>query len=182
MARCSTWTAAAARPSRQARLLVTFADFRGRCRDEGHRQGPAERGPHKGYAGFLPALVRSRRKTANPTIAAPSSGFRNRSCTLRTLDQLLRFYGNLPGIHLDVVAVRPARCGKWQRVRHAYFLGANDPYSALKTTLKAEINEEAWATLNSDTSRAFPKPESGRIAVKVINHLGDEVMKVFKVE
>jgi adenine-specific DNA-methyltransferase len=66
-------------------------------------------------------------------------------------------------------------------VRHAYFLGANDPYKALKTTLKAEINEEAWATLNSDTSRPFEKPESGRIAVKVINHLGDEVMKVFKV-
>ena len=66
-------------------------------------------------------------------------------------------------------------------VRHAYFLGTNDPYSSLKTTLKAEINEEAWATLNSDTSRAFEKPKSGRIAVKVINHLGDEVMKVFRV-
>jgi adenine-specific DNA-methyltransferase len=66
-------------------------------------------------------------------------------------------------------------------VRHAYFLGANDPYSALKTTLKAEINEEAWATLNSDTSRPFDKPKNGRIAVKVINHLSDEVMKVFKV-
>ena len=66
-------------------------------------------------------------------------------------------------------------------VRHAYFLGANDPYSALKTTLKAEINEEAWNTLNSDTSRPFEKPQSGRIAVKVINHLGDEVMKVFRV-
>ena len=66
-------------------------------------------------------------------------------------------------------------------VRHAYFLGANDPYSALKTTLKAEVNEEAWASLNSDTSRPFDKPTSGRIAVKVINHLGDEVMKVFKV-
>ncbi len=66
-------------------------------------------------------------------------------------------------------------------VRHAYFLGANDPYKALKTTLKAEINEEAWATLNSDTSRPFAKPKSGRIAVKVINHLGDEVMKVFKI-
>ena len=65
-------------------------------------------------------------------------------------------------------------------VRHAYFLGANDPYSALKTTLKAEIDPEAWATLNSDTSRPFDKPKSGRIAVKVINHLGDEVMKVFK--
>jgi len=66
-------------------------------------------------------------------------------------------------------------------VRHAYFLGANDPYSSLKTTLKAEINKEAWDSLHSDTSRPFPKPASGRIAVKVINHLGDEVMKVFKI-
>ena len=66
-------------------------------------------------------------------------------------------------------------------VRHAYFLGANDPYKALKTTLKAEIDLDAWATLNSDTSRPFPKPASGRIAVKVINHLGDEAMKVFRV-
>jgi len=66
-------------------------------------------------------------------------------------------------------------------VRHAYFLGANDPYKSLKSTLKAEINEEAWATLNSDISRPFDKPKSGRIAVKVINHLGDEVMKVFRV-
>ncbi len=66
-------------------------------------------------------------------------------------------------------------------VRHAYFLGANDPYGSLKTTLKAEINEEAWSSLHSDTSRPFEKPKSGRIAVKVINHLGDEVMKVFKV-
>ncbi len=66
-------------------------------------------------------------------------------------------------------------------VRHAYFLGANDPYKALKTTLKAEIDEEAWASLHSDTSRPFPKPSSGRIAIKVVNHLGDEVMKVFAV-
>lgn len=66
-------------------------------------------------------------------------------------------------------------------VRHAYFLGANDPYKALKTTLKAEINEDAWDTLNSDVSRPFDKPKDGRIAVKVINHLGDEVMKVFRV-
>ena len=66
-------------------------------------------------------------------------------------------------------------------VRHAYFLGAGDPYKSLKTTLKAEINPEAWETLNSDTSRPFSKPTSGRIAVKVINHLGDEVMKVFKI-
>jgi adenine-specific DNA-methyltransferase len=66
-------------------------------------------------------------------------------------------------------------------VRHAYFLGASDPYKSLKTTLKAEINAEAWESLNSDTSRPFGKPSSGRIAVKVINHLGDEVMKVFKI-
>lgn len=67
-------------------------------------------------------------------------------------------------------------------VRQAYFLGANDPYKSLKTTLKAEIDEEAWSSLNSDTSRPFKKPSSGRIAVKVINHLGDEVMKVFRVD
>ena len=66
-------------------------------------------------------------------------------------------------------------------VRHAYFLGANDPYKALRTTLKAEIDADAWATLHSDISRPFDRPESGRIAVKVINHLGDEVMKVFRV-
>ena len=66
-------------------------------------------------------------------------------------------------------------------VRHAYFLGANDPYKALKTTLKAEIDQDAWETLQSDTSRPFDRPASGRIAVKVINHLGDEVMKVFRV-
>ena len=66
-------------------------------------------------------------------------------------------------------------------VRHAYFLGANDPYKSLKTALRAEIDEEAWATLYRDTSRPFPRPERGRIAVKVINHFGDEVMKVFTV-
>ena len=67
-------------------------------------------------------------------------------------------------------------------VRHAYFLGQNDPYKSLKTTLKAEIDQDAWETLNSDISRPFNKPKSGKIAVKVINHLGDEVMKVFRVE
>ena len=66
-------------------------------------------------------------------------------------------------------------------VRQAYFQGAQDQYKALKTTLKAEINEEAWATLHSNESRPFDKPAGGRIAVKVINNLGDEVMKVFRV-
>ncbi len=66
-------------------------------------------------------------------------------------------------------------------VRQAYFLGANDPYKALRTTLKAEIDQEAWATLRRSVSRPFSKPASGRIAVKVINHLGDEAMRVFLV-
>ncbi len=66
-------------------------------------------------------------------------------------------------------------------VRHAYFLGAGDPYKALKTTLRAAIDEAAWASLNSDISRPFARPSTGRIAVKVINHLGDEVMKVYAV-
>jgi len=66
-------------------------------------------------------------------------------------------------------------------VRHAYFLGAGDPYKSLKTTLKAEIDQEAWESLHSAVSRPFDRPKSGRIAVKVINHLGDEVMKVYRV-
>ena len=66
-------------------------------------------------------------------------------------------------------------------VRHAYFLGAKEPYKALKRTLRSEVNQEAWETLHSDISRPFDKPRSGRIAVKVINHLGDEVMKVFRI-
>jgi adenine-specific DNA-methyltransferase len=66
-------------------------------------------------------------------------------------------------------------------VRHAYFLGANDPYKALKTALKAEIDEAAWASLYSEVSRPFKRPATKRIAVKVINHFGDEVMKVFPV-
>ncbi|MDR9759418.1 site-specific DNA-methyltransferase [Rhizobium redzepovicii] len=66
-------------------------------------------------------------------------------------------------------------------VRHAYFLGANEPYKSLKTALKAEIDPDAWETLYSDTSRPFARPSTGRIAVKVINHFGDEVLKVFGV-
>ena len=66
-------------------------------------------------------------------------------------------------------------------VRQAYFLGQNDPYKSLKTSLKAEIDLEAWESLNSDVSVPFAKPSTGRIAVKVINHLGDEVMKVYKI-
>ncbi|MEA3035081.1 MAG: adenine-specific DNA-methyltransferase [Sphingomonadales bacterium] len=65
-------------------------------------------------------------------------------------------------------------------VRQAYFLG-RDPYESLKRALKAEIDEAAWAELNSTVSRTFPRPKSGRVCVKVINHFGDEVQKVFTV-
>ncbi len=60
------------------------------------------------------------------------------------------------------------------RVRHAYFPGAGDPYKALKTTLKAEIDAEAWESLRRTRSRPFLRPVGGKVAVKVINHLGDE--------
>ncbi len=66
-------------------------------------------------------------------------------------------------------------------VRHAYFTGADEPYERLQRALRAEIDEVAWASLYSTRSRPFPVPESGKIAVKVINHYGDEVLKVFQV-
>src|SRR5579884_3144962 len=66
-------------------------------------------------------------------------------------------------------------------VRHAYFTGANDPYAQLRRSLRADIDEAAWDTLYSTTSRPFPAPDGGRIAVKVINHYGDEVMQVYDV-
>lgn len=66
-------------------------------------------------------------------------------------------------------------------VRHAYFTGAGDPYEKLRRALKAEIDPEAWAALNSTVSRPFDAPRNKKVAVKVINHYGDEVMKVFEV-
>jgi adenine-specific DNA-methyltransferase len=66
-------------------------------------------------------------------------------------------------------------------VRHAYFTGAGDPYEKLKRALRAEIDDAAWASLYSTVSRPFDLPTTGRIAVKVINHYGDEVLKVFEV-
>ena len=62
-----------------------------------------------------------------------------------------------------------------------YFTGDQDPYKKLKRDLKAEIDEEAWATLYRTVSRPFPRPVTGKIAVKVINDYGDEVLQVFKV-
>jgi adenine-specific DNA-methyltransferase len=66
-------------------------------------------------------------------------------------------------------------------VRQAYFTGADEPYEKLKRALKAEIDEEAWASLYDSTSRPFPRPASKKIAVKVINHYGDRVLKVIAV-
>jgi adenine-specific DNA-methyltransferase len=65
-------------------------------------------------------------------------------------------------------------------ITHAYFLGADKPYEKLKKALKADINEDIWDELYSTVSRPFPKPKTGKIAVKVINHFGDEVMKVYE--
>ncbi len=64
-------------------------------------------------------------------------------------------------------------------IRHAYFTGADQPYEKLKNALRAEIDEAAWSQLYSTRSRPFAKPETGKIAVKVINHYGDEVLKVY---
>jgi adenine-specific DNA-methyltransferase len=66
-------------------------------------------------------------------------------------------------------------------VRHAYFTGAEEPYDKLKRALRAEIDEAAWSALYRTVSRPFDKPETGKFAVKVINHYGDEVLKVFEI-
>jgi adenine-specific DNA-methyltransferase len=66
-------------------------------------------------------------------------------------------------------------------VRHAYFCGADEPYEKLQRALKAEIDEAAWSSLYSTVSRPFNLPKTGKIAIKVINHYGDEVLKVYEV-
>ena len=75
----------------------------------------------------------------------------------------------------------PSYNGESFFVRHAYFTGADEPYEKLKRALKAEVDEAAWSSLYSTKSRPFDKPASGKIAVKVINHYGDEVLKVLAV-
>jgi len=67
-------------------------------------------------------------------------------------------------------------------VRHAYFTGAEEPYEKLKRALRAEIDEAAWSALYSTTSHPFDPPKTGKIAIKVINHYGDEVLKVYEVQ
>ena len=67
-------------------------------------------------------------------------------------------------------------------VRHAYFTGADEPYEKLKRALRADIDKAAWSSLYSTVSRPFDKPKTGKIAIKVINHYGDEVLKVFEIQ
>jgi adenine-specific DNA-methyltransferase len=67
-------------------------------------------------------------------------------------------------------------------VRHAYFTGADEPYDRLKRALRADVDPDAWDRLYRTESMPFPRPSTGRIAVKVINHYGDEVLKVYRVE
>jgi adenine-specific DNA-methyltransferase len=67
-------------------------------------------------------------------------------------------------------------------VRHAYFTGGNDPYSQLRRALRADVDEDAWASLYSTVSRPFPTPETGKVAIKVINHYGDEVLQVYEID
>lgn len=67
-------------------------------------------------------------------------------------------------------------------VRHAYFLGVDEPYEKLKRALRAEVDESAWSMLYASISAPFENPKTGKIAVKVINHYGDEVLKVYEVK
>jgi adenine-specific DNA-methyltransferase len=92
--------------------------------------------------------------------------------------------GELRSNNTDQIAlwmVDTAYNGESFFVRHCYFTGGQDPYKRLKTALKADIDPDAWASLYSTESRSFARPETGKIAVKVINDYGDEVMKVFTV-
>lgn len=66
-------------------------------------------------------------------------------------------------------------------IRHAYFLGGKDPFERLKAALKTEVDADAWAMLSRTESRPFPAPKSGRIALRIINHYGDEAVRVFQV-
>jgi adenine-specific DNA-methyltransferase len=66
-------------------------------------------------------------------------------------------------------------------VRHAYFAGGDRPYENLARTLRAEIDEAAWESLYSTVSRPFERPSTGKIAVKVIDHYGYEILKVYSV-
>jgi adenine-specific DNA-methyltransferase len=111
----------------------------------------------------------------------PSGSFR---VTLRGLDIYDPTRQELRPSSTDEIAcwfIDTAYNGEGFFVRHAYFTGADEPYERLKKALKSEIDEAAWSSLYSTVSRPFPRPSTGKIAIKVINHYGDEVLKVYQV-
>ena len=101
-------------------------------------------------------------------------------CSVEGLDAMRRPLRNRSW-HLVSWSIDTSYDGENFFVRHAYFTGAGEPYEKLKQALRAEIDESARASLYSTTSRPFAPPETGRIAVKVTNHYGDEVLKVYEV-
>ncbi|MEU8404362.1 hypothetical protein AB0C28_55120 [Nonomuraea sp. NPDC048892] len=66
-------------------------------------------------------------------------------------------------------------------VRHCYFASGQKPYERLKKALRSDIDEAAWEQLYTTRSLPFPIPDTGKIAVKVINHYGDEVLQIYDV-
>jgi adenine-specific DNA-methyltransferase len=115
---------------------------------------------------------------------APTDVDGNLQATLRGVDVYDPTTGQIRNSSTDDIAcwfIDTNYDGESFFVRHAYFTGADEPYEKLKRALKADIDEAAWATLYSTVSRPFAPPETGKIAVKVINHYGDEVLKVFEV-
>lgn len=126
--------------------------------------------------------------TFDPQLNAPGPGLRGADqirVKVKGVDVLKPQTGEIESGGPDTIALRfiNTDCNEERFfVRHAYFLGAaTDPDEGLKTTLKAEIDEEARESLRSDTFGPFAKPKSGRVVVKVINHLGDGVKKGFSV-
>ena len=115
-------------------------------------------------------------------VVSPADAEGNLSIELRGVDVYDPTTGQIRTSSTDDVAcwfIDTSYDGESFFVRHAYFTGADEPYEKLKRALRAEIHETAWASLYSTVSRPFAVPDTGKIAVKVINHYGDEVLKVF---
>ena len=87
--------------------------------------------------------------------------------------------GTVDGRHPEIEVAIPANLG---HNLMSPTRGADEPYDKLKRAPQAEVDEAAWSALYSTTSQPFDKPETGKIAVKVINHYGDEVVKVYEVK
>ena len=125
-----------------------------------------------------------RSRTSNPSAQCSRRVDASRAVEIRGLDTYDPTTGAVRSSSVDDIAswfLDPSYDGESFFVRHAYFVGADDPYERLRKALKADVSPEAWDSINSTISRSFPRPKTGRVAVKVINHYGDEVMKVFRV-